>query len=428
MKRERADQSYKKEMDVKSVSTLALGAALVLGVAAPTLAKKEKPVATPAAYTPKLSAPFRKVAQAVDVALKASDIPGATAALATAEASASTPDDKYVVAQFRLQLSGKTNDKAMQARAIDEMVASGSELAAKDIAKLHFYSGQSAYEAGNYPKAVQELTESDRLGYKEGDPLLLLAEANFKAKQVPAGLAAVDRAIQLRTAAGQKAPEAWYARAASVAYNAKMTGDASKWTREQVRAYPTAQNWRSALVIYRDGAKLDGSQNLDLYRLMRATKSLDGERDYFEYAALASERGLPGEAKSVIEEGQASGKVPATSRPLTELRAAANAKVANDRASLAASERTAGTAANGRLAANTADAYLAYGDNAKAIGLYRTALSKGGIDADAVNLRLGIALARSGDKAGAQTAFAAVTGARSEVAKFWMLYLDTQVT
>ena len=81
-----------------------------------------------------------------------------------------------------------------------------------------------------------------------------------------------------------------------------------------------------------------------------------------------------------------------------------------------------------RVASATADAYLAYGQDAKAIALYKTALTKGGVDVDAVNTRMGIAMVRSGDKVGARTAFMAVKGAaRTEIAAFWMLWLDQQV-
>jgi hypothetical protein len=58
--------------------------------------------------------------------------------------------------------------------------------------------------------------------------------------------------------------------------------------------------------------------------------------------------------------------------------------------------------------------------------MYRAALSKGGVDANEVNTRLGIALARSGDKAGAQAAFGAVTGnPRAGIAALWTTW--TQV-
>ena len=36
-----------------------------------------------------------------------------------------------------------------------------------------------------------------------------------------------------------------------------------------------------------------------------------------------------------------------------------------------------------------------------------------------------MALARSGDKAGATAALNAVTGARAEIAKYWLTYLST---
>ena len=36
-----------------------------------------------------------------------------------------------------------------------------------------------------------------------------------------------------------------------------------------------------------------------------------------------------------------------------------------------------------------------------------------------------MALARAGDKAGATAALSAVTGARAEVAKYWLAYLST---
>ena len=55
---------------------------------------------------------------------------------------------------------------------------------------------------------------------------------------------------------------------------------------------------------------------------------------------------------------------------------------------------------------------------------YRLALQKGGIDANTANTRLGIALARSGDKAGAQAALAAVTGPRAPIAHYWVIWLN----
>jgi len=120
-----------------------------------------------------------------------------------------------------------------------------------------------------------------------------------------------------------------------------------------------------------------------------------------------------------LKEGIASGKIPASNANAKAQLAAANSAIQRD-GSLASSEKTAMSAKDGRIAASTADAYLGQNNYAKAAELYRTALSKGGVDANEVNTRLGIALAKSGDKAGAQTAFSAVTGQpRAGIAALW---------
>ena len=412
---------------MKLISSLALGAALLGGsaIVMPAMAK-EKAAAAPAAPSYKLSKEFRAAIAPAQAAIKAND-PTAAAKLDAADALAKEPDEKYVAAAVRLELGSAQKNAAIQAAAVEAMLASGAAPAA-DLPKLNFYAGQFAYQANDTAKALKYLTEGERLGYKQDSIYLLLAETNFKLNQIAAGLPFVDKAIAASTAAGTKPPEAWYARAFGMAYKGKLMGEAARWSRAQVQAYPTAMNWRNALIVFRDSAQRDGQQMVDIFRLMRASKSLAGERDYFEFAALCSERGLPGEAKAIIDEGMATGTVPAGSRALSELRATVSAKIPADQASLASAEKAAMASANGRLAANTGDAFLGYGQDAKAIALYRAALTKGGADVDAVNTRLGIALMRSGDKDGARTAFQAVKGQRADIAAFWLLWLDTPMT
>ena len=67
------------------------------------------------------------------------------------------------------------------------------------------------------------------------------------------------------------------------------------------------------------------------------------------------------------------------------------------------------------------DGYYGLGDNAKAAELYREAIAKGA-DANLAHLHLGMALVRSGDRAGAIEALEKVSGANAEVAKFWLIF------
>lgn len=412
---------------MKLVSKASLGLALALGmiatgVATPALAKKEEKA--PAQYVPQLSKEFRVAIGAAQTAAKAGNAADAAAKLAAAEALATQPDEKFYVGAIAYDVFKITKDPVTGRKAINQMIAANSKIAS-NLPELNFVSGNMAYEAGDYQDAIAKLTESDRLGWKGVDRLLRLAEAYFKLNQFPQGLSFVDRAVAETAASGQKPPESWYARAASVAYKAKLPSEVAKWTSAQVRAYPTAENWRSALVTYRDGAHLDGQPSLDLFRLMRLTKSLAGERDFFEYASLAVDRALPGEAKSTIEEGFATGVVSKSSRAVNEVLNLATGRIAADRASIAVSEKQANAAgATGKPAAGAGDAYLGYGEDAKAIPFYKMALQKGGVDMDQVNTRLGIALARTGQKDEARKYLSAVGGARADIAKYWLLYVD----
>jgi hypothetical protein len=159
-------------------------------------------------------------------------------------------------------------------------------------------------------------------------------------------------------------------------------------------------------------------------RLQRAANALEGDADYREYADDVYLR-FPNEAMQVLQEGSSKGIVNLTAKgDAADVMAIVKGKVAADKASLPAADKSARAAANGKAALSTADAYVGYGDYAKAIDLYKVAIAKGGIDAGAANLHMGWAQALSGDTAGAKTTFAAVTGPKKPIADFWIIHLD----
>jgi lipopolysaccharide biosynthesis regulator YciM len=416
------------------VSKLALGLALAagFGMAAPTIAKDKKENTEAAKFSPELSKGFRNAVQPFQKALSAKDYATAQSLLPAVQAAATAPDEKWYVGQFKIALGQGLKDQAMLQAGVVEALNSGSQGVEPDRGKFSWYAGQFAFQAKDYPAAVQYLTAAKTAGYHPQDANglpdtnfeIMLAESYFQQKQIPQGMAVLDQAIKDEQAAGRKVPQSWYGRAASIAYQSKNMAEAAKWTRAQVAAYPTAENWRSALVIFGDSNHFDDQTQLDLLRLKRFAGALAGERDYYEYAVLADKIGLPGEAKAVVDEGKAKGAFDASSKAINEIGAAAGAKVAADKASLAASEKSAASAANGKAALGTADAYFGYGDYAKAATLYKLALQKGGVDAATVNMRLGEALAKSGQAAEAKQALSQVTGPRAELAQFWTLWVD----
>lgn len=399
-------------------AALALTLALGAGAAWPTPAEAQK--ADKAQRKFNISSGARASIAALQTAVNANDVANIPARLAAAQAAAKTADDRYVIAQLQLQAAATAKNEAQMASALDAIIASGGAKP-DEMGPLLLNLGKIRFNAKQYDAAAAAFERLLQVNPSNSDGLVLLAETRHAQGRTADALSMLQRAIAAKRAAGQPVPEAWYKRAVAIAYNAKSPA-AVELTRGWVAAYPSPTSWRDSIRIFQTVTG-GADKNLDLLRLQRAAGALRGESDYYTYASTAVARGLPGEAKAVLDEGFAAGAITRSSDTFKNLYASASAKAAADRPSLAGLEKAALAAATARPAMQTADAYLAYGDYAKAAALYRAALGKSGVDANLANLRLGIALARSGDKAGAATAFRAVTGAHAEIARYWLLYI-----
>ena len=156
---------------------------------------------------------------------------------------------------------------------------------------------------------------------------------------------------------------------------------------------------------------------------MQATGALDSGPDYGLFATAAVDQGNFVEAQAVIDAGIAARQVDPANPLFRDIMAGLKGKPKTTVADLDAAVKMATT---GTALVRIGDRYFGMGQYAKAAELYRMAQAKGGSDADIANLHLGMALARAGDKAGATAAFNAVTGPRAEIAKYWLLYLQTR--
>lgn len=450
-------------------SKLALAALLAtsasgLVLAAPAVAKKKeeatssfklsKPVLAIAAPTQNAiraaSTSVIAAQQATDPGAKATAAATAQQSLATAEplvgqveAAATTEDDKYIAAALRydfenskLALAQVQNPNApvnetLIAKPLDALIASPSTPQA-DKGKYLYRRGALAFNGGQYPVAIQYFTQAKQAGYTDPNLDALIVKAKLQGGNPAEGLNDLDAQLKAQEAAGQKPTEEYYRYAIAQSNklkNATLTLDLLK---RYVKSYPTPKNWREVLFTYGlergSVTQLDPTQRMDVFRLMRQTNALAGQYDYEEYGNLAYTRGLPTESQSVVKSGLASGKIPSGSAAAKQLLTDSATAIRNE-GSLSTSETKAKSAKDGKLASQTADAYLGDGNNAKAIELYNLALSKGGVNADEVNLHLGIAQARSGDKAAAMASFDKVqTQPRAAIASFWKIALDTNST
>jgi tetratricopeptide (TPR) repeat protein len=399
---------------MRSVSGMSFMLALGLAGVAATSAAAQAPTAA----TAHLSREERTALAALQAALAARDYGTAAGALSAAQAAVHSEDGRYYLTNLQFQYARETNNLPLQTSTIDALIANG-RTSQTELGQLYALRGTLAVYAGEREPAERAFTKALDLA-PNADTALALAQVKYSLRKNVEALGLIDRAVQMRAATGAPAPESWYKRGVEIGVSAAQRPQAIRLSTQLVAAYPTPENWRDAVLVYRDFNKGDAASAVDAVRLLRATRALAGERDYLDAAQAFTAAGLPGEAKAVLAEGVAAHMVDPLKATYKEAIVSANGLAATDRARLAAMRTAASKSAAAAAAAG--DHMLSFGDYAGAAAAYRAALQQGGADADAVNLHLGEALALGGNRAEAATALQAVTGPRSEIAALWRAF------
>ena len=393
-----------------------LALSLLAAVGAASLAS---PPATAQTAPPRVSKAERSAIAALQSALAARDYTAAASALSAAQSAAQSSDARYYVALLQFQLARETSNAAMQASAVESLIALG-RMPETQLGSLYALQGTSALagrERSDRDRAVAAFTRALELA-PSPEIALTLAQLKIDGRKAAEAIPFVERAIQLQKARGQAVPQSWYRRAVELALSSHLDAQALTFDRDWIAAYPSSENWRDAVLIYRDAAKPDPAIAIDALRLQRVAKGLAGERDYMEAAQAFTAAGVPGEAHSVLEEG-------VSMHMLDPQKPAAKAAIlAATRAATGARARLA--ALRGATTIAAGDQLLSFGDYAAAAHAYEGALQKGAADPNLVNTRLGIALALAGRRAEALAAFGAVTGPRADLASLWLAWLGQQ--
>lgn len=354
-------------------------------------------------------------------AVKAKDTAMIAVKLAAAQKIAKSADEKFLVASQQTHAAMDANDLVAIRAGVDALAASGSA-ETPDLAARYADLGKRYKAAGQVEEAVAMLNKA--IGYNANSVAALIGLAAIRdgQGQKAEAVTLMQKSFLASKATGQKIEEGNYKFAAGLAY-AQRLPLANDLARQWFAAYPSPASLRDSIRIYRDLNRPAQSQLIDLLRLGRAASALSGETDYFALASALVNAGKLAEAKTLLVEAQTAPKVDATKSAFTDL--VKRSAAAPTRAAIDASAKAAMAGANGKAMIDAGDGLYGVGAYAEAVPLYRAALAKGG-DAGLANLHLGMALARSGDKAGATAALNAVTGINADVARYWLMWLATQ--
>ena len=396
--------------------------ALVVALAATPAIAQNKPTAAAQQPAPPQAKPSPKALKAIldlQTAVNAKDYANVPAKVAAAQAVASTKEDHYLIGSFQLRAAAAANDSNGIASAIDTIAQSGF-LDSGKTSMLYVDLGGSYYNNKQFPQAAAAFQKAMTIDPNNADASRLYGVSLFQGGQKSEAAAALQKSIRASTAAGQKPSEDVYRLAVQAAFDAKAP-EAASIAQEWVAAYPSTDSWRNSIAIYRNFTQPDTEGTLDLLRLMQATGALKQPGDYALFAESAADQNNFNEAQAVLDSGVAAKVVDPNAANMRELFAALRTKPKATAADLATATKSA---VNGTALLRIGDRYYAMGNYAKAVELYHLSQGKPGVDTAVVNLHIGMALARSGDKAGATAALSAVTGPRAGIAKYWLTYVN----
>jgi TolA-binding protein len=367
----------------------------------------------------KVSKNAQKAIVELQTAVNKNDVANIPAKLAAAKAVASTPDDRYAIGELQLKAALAAKDDPGTFAAIDAIAASGFVDTATS-AKLYKSLGGQFYNAKQFDQAAVAFQKAITVDPRNVEAYTLLGESKFAQGQKADAASDFQRAVQMDVASGQKPDEALLKRAVSVAYEAQSPL-AVDLGREWAATYPSPDSWRNSIAIYRNLRHPDEEGTLDLLRLMQVTGAMTSPHDYALFAEAAADQSNFNEAQAVIDAGMSSHMVDPSSAEFRDIIAGLKGKPKASSADLQAAAKMSPSAVN---LLHIGDRFYGMGDYANAADIYRQVLAKPDADKDVANIHLGMALARSGDKAGATAAFNAVTGPRADIAKFWLAYLQ----
>ena len=182
--------------------------------------------------------------------------------------------------------------------------------------------------------------------------------------------------------------------------------------------------WNDLLKMSERGQGMRDHDTLDVYRLKLLTGTISGKDEYTTLAQLALQLQFPAEAEAVIEKAQAANLL--KDDRSNKLLALAKTQSAADQANMAKNLAAAQAAPKGDPLVKIGEDQWGQGKAKDAVATIKAGIAKGVTDNNNAQIRLGMALISSGQKADAQKALDTVKGPDTDksvmVAHLWSLY------
>ncbi|WP_245586193.1 hypothetical protein [Solimonas soli] len=395
---------------------LAVAAILLLAAQGPVQAAASKNV------RPEVGQPL----QGAQKALQAKNYAEAKNGIAKAESVGKlTPYESYLIARLKASTAIGLGDYR-SALAAYEQVVNSPELAAEEKVQTLDSYVKLAYTAKDYARAATAIQMYRAAGGNNAQTLGLYAQSLYLAGRYKEAADELTRQIAALEQARQRPTDTQLQLLASCALK-QNDMNAYRAALEKVVLYtPKASYWIDLIVRTAAKPGFSPKLDLDLYRLRKATGTMEQAGDYMDAAQLALQAGYPNEAKAFIDEGyrrQLLG-AGADAERQQRLRTLIDRKLAEDKATLAEGEKAAAAQASGDPLIATGFNLVTHGQAERGLALMQQGIKKGGLKAaDQAKLHLGYAQLLAGRKDLAERTLATVKGSdgSADLARLWTI-------
>jgi tetratricopeptide (TPR) repeat protein len=336
-----------------------------------------------------------------------------------------TAHENFLIEQMRASAAVAAGNNEQAIKALQALIGSG-RLSEADEGRYAATLAGIYYRSRDYKNAANWAQRALKSNPGDAATRTLMIQSYYLAGDFAAAQKEALAEVQAAERAGQTPAEDKLQLLANIA--GRSGGDRAAYItalERLVTYYPKREYWTDLLRRIESKPGFSTRLSLEVYRLRAATKTLDSTADYMEYAQLALQQGQAAEAKKLLDEGFANGRLGKgeDAERQKRLLALANQRAASAPDDLAAAEAEAAKDKSGDALVRIGLAYSGMGQYDKGIKLIQDGIKKGGLrhPADAT-LHLGIAQQRAGQKQKAVQTFKSVGGTdgTADLARLWI--------
>jgi hypothetical protein len=213
-----------------------------------------------------------------------------------------TPYENFTIERMRAAAASAAGDYETAAKSIESLIASGKLTADEKLKMMEALAG-AYYRARDFSHAASWLRQYQVSGGSDAQMRTLLVQSLYFSEDYAAAASEIAASIADDERNGRVPPESMLQLLANCQSKTHDVQGYIGTLERLVEHYPRKEYWTDLIYRVRNKPGFPSRLDLDVYRLRRASGTLNESASYMEYAELALQAGFPAEARTIVDEG-----------------------------------------------------------------------------------------------------------------------------